>query len=64
MNRISGYKHKNSKINNKPVSFEKPDSIRVDFIGNPKMQDLGPKSGIILFMDEGELIREGLKLDR
>ncbi|WP_235941071.1 hypothetical protein [Cyclobacterium roseum] len=33
------------------VYFEKLDSIRIDYLGNPSVHDLDPKSGTILFME-------------
>ncbi|WP_246255785.1 hypothetical protein [Cyclobacterium plantarum] len=36
---------------NTAVYFEKLDSIRIDYLGNPSVHDLDPKSGTILFME-------------
>lgn len=38
---------------NKTVSFEKLDSVKVNFIGNPFVHDIHPKSKTVLFLDSG-----------
>lgn len=36
---------------NKVISFEKVDSIQIDYLGNPIVHDIDPKSGTLLFME-------------
>lgn len=36
------------------VSFEKQDSIRIDYLGNPTVHDIDPVAGKILFMEHKE----------
>lgn len=48
------YNQKTSDIEKKTVSFEKLDSIRIEFLGNPTVHDLDPISRTIIFMDHKE----------
>ncbi|MFO7824469.1 MAG: hypothetical protein R6V72_11075 [Cyclobacterium sp.] len=43
---------------NTAVYFEKLDSIKIDYLGNPSVHDIDPKSGTILFMDHREFSRD------
>lgn len=43
-----------STISGKKVSVEKIDSIRIEYLGNPTVHDLDPKSKLVLFMDHKE----------
>jgi hypothetical protein len=38
----------------KSISLEKLDSIQIDYLGNPTVHDIDPKSGTVLFMDHKE----------
>lgn len=40
------------------ISLEKLDSIRIDYIGNPTVHDVDPKTGTVLFMDHKEFSEE------
>jgi hypothetical protein len=38
----------------KSISLVKLDSIQIDYLGNPTVHDIDPKSGLVLFMDHKE----------
>ena len=46
--------HKSSKV----ISFEKLDSIQIDYLGNPTVHDIDPKSGTILFMEHKQSMED------
>lgn len=43
-----------STISGRKVFFEKLDSIQMDYLGNPTVHDIDPKSGTILFMEHSQ----------
>jgi len=43
----------NEGVNISSVTFEKLDSIQIEYLGNPLVHDIDPKSGTILFMEHG-----------
>ena len=47
----------------KTVSFEKLDSIQIDYLGIPTVHDLNPKSKKILFVESGEFSEEIMVAD-
>lgn len=53
----------NSVQNSKKISFEKLDSIRIDYLGVPAIHDLNPKSKKILFVERGEYSEEIMVAD-
>ena len=42
----------------KIVSFEKLDSIQIDYLGNPNVHDIDPRSGTILFMEHKQFTED------
>ena len=47
----------------KTVSFEKLDSIKIDYLGNPTVHDIDPVSGTVLFMEDGAFSQEIILAD-
>ncbi len=43
---------------NTAVYFEKLDSIKIDYLGNPSVHDIDPKSGTILFMEHRQFTED------
>jgi len=47
-----------SKFQGKNISFEKLDSIQIDYLGSPIVHDLDPLSKTVLFMEDSEFSQE------
>src|SRR5690554_1939186 len=47
----------------KVISFEKLDSIKIDYLGIPTVHDIDPRSGTVLFMEHREFSEEIMVAD-
>ena len=42
----------------KNITLEKLDSIQIEYLGNPRVHDIDPKSGTVLFMEHGDTFED------
>lgn len=54
--RDEGKSNQNGDLKN--ITLEKLDSVQIEYLGNPRVHDIDPKSGIVLFMEHGDTFED------